>query len=192
MQTVEICKRGIGVVFTRPDGRVAMLTESNDSWITHKRTGDASIPMESTEAGESPEQVLERLNKEEITVSSFEVVGRLSAFFARPGVLVDIYLCRTPQAAEIRIGTAIDVYNAQWIDRSFVLNFPISKKGLRPGTRDAIIDVEAFERAKVWVPRVHLSTIDKVPDQYYIERGFEVRQDVKSELQYLQSAPVLP
>ncbi len=192
MQSIEVSKRGVAIVLTRPDGKVAMITESNDSWETHKRSGDASIPMESTNPGESPGRVIERLNEEEINISPLEVVTKLSSIYVRPWVLVEVYYCRTIQDAELKQGTDIDIYGARWEDRIFALRFPVNEDGLRPGTREAFLDAITFEQSSHWVPTIHQSTIDKVPDQYYLERGFEIRQAARSGLQYLQSAPVLP
>ena len=180
----EITGLGILVVVPQdPNRGFLSLQELTNKRSTHKVAGSRTLPMETTEAGETSLQTLNRLTTEEIQLKGFtydpqKVLNhRLCTCELRPGVLVPTYLLPVPPDVDVKIGSeSQEVADIRWMTFKEVVKAPRNDLGLRPGTREAVqAYLDYLRNPTGFRPKVYryADIADHIPDAIFreIENG---------------------
>lgn len=132
------------VIPGNPEKGVLTIEELNTNRGTNKLRHMRSIPMESREEGETPEDTLKRLLVEEVSLSIFYHLNELTRLYLCCGEpakdkYVLYYLLRIPSLSEISHGTTVfEVNNIKWIHPKEILETPPHVLHYRPGNYEAL------------------------------------------------------
>lgn len=140
---------GVGALYVTPKQLILCITELTSSERTVKEAGMQSIPMESTNGDEIPEETLSRLNIEEVNFppdAEIILIGRLCTVQINTAVWVPMYCFKVKRPYDVVIGTAKnEVASPTWLPLREVMGIPIGSNRLRPGVREAGVSYRFYE-----------------------------------------------
>lgn len=163
---------GVGLLIITPNGYFLSIKEARTSRRTAKIKGMCSLPMETIESGETHDQALERLLKEEVSVK--ELSGRtdltkLCRVQLTPGVWLHAYLIPVNLRFQAEAGTHEDALNPKWAHINEVLNSNPNDRLFRPGTREVIESYLESQRNNNFQPGLYFRCEDEISQEVFDE-----------------------
>lgn len=170
---------GVGALIVTPDGYFLSIEEGRTSRKTGKIKGMRSLPMETMEVGETHEQALERLFKEE--VSAKELSDRidppkLCRVQLTPKVWLHAYLIPVNYRFQVEAGTHKDALNPRWVHIDEVLNSDPENRQFRPGTREVVRSYLEFQQNTNFRPRLFFRCEDEIPQEVFDKLEKQAKQ----------------
>lgn len=163
---------GVGALIITPDGYLLSIEEGRSSRRTGKIKGMRSLPMETTEDGETHKKALERLLKEEVSaeeLSDCTDSTKLCRVQLAPGVWLHAYLIPVNHRFQVKAGTHKDALNPKWVHISKVLNSDPKDRRFRPGTREVIESYLEFHQNNTFQPGLYFRCRDEIPQEVFDE-----------------------
>lgn len=161
---------GVGALIITPDGYFLSIEEGRTSRRTGKIKGVRSLPMETIEAGETHQQALERLLKEELSaeeLNNHTDLIKLCRVQLTPGVWLHAYLIPVNLRFQAQAGTHKDASNPKWVHINELLGSNPKDRLFRPGTREVIESYLKFGANNNFQPDVHFRCKDEIPQEVF-------------------------
>lgn len=158
--------------------KVVTIEELHTKRSTNKIAGMRSIPMETIEPGETHEEALIRLLKEEVRAEPLcnmhnLIRTKLTAFQMIPDVWVHTYYLEASYHTQISLGSeAKEVANLKWENIRDLVTHDIGSRQYRGGNRESAWSFYRWWRSYS-IPDIYPEITDRIPNRVFddIEAG---------------------